>query len=297
MKIAFHILAHNNPKHLERLIKSLVSMNCIIFVHIDRNSSIDDFSNCFLENVIFIKNRIAVYWGDFSIVEATIRLLLEARKCGSAFDYHILLSGSDYPLRSGIYIEQFLRANKGKEFINIVPMPNIPAGKPISRLTFYKISPSDPKISSLARRMLVKAGAISLERNFQSVLGSMKPYAGSQWWGLTANACDLILSFVKNNPKIVEFFRHTRIPDEMFFQTILGNSSLFVNVERNFTYAIWLPGEPSPTVLSKENLISLASKMPVVLDDVYGKGEALFARKFSDNSQELIIEIDKCRLE
>ena len=81
MRIAYLILAHNTPNHLARLVRALDSPNVDFFIHVDRKSDISRFRDRLSQpNVAFLKDRIAVYWGDFSDVEATVRLIKEALK-------------------------------------------------------------------------------------------------------------------------------------------------------------------------------------------------------------------------
>src|SRR5882762_2525786 len=124
MKIAYLILGHNTPNHLGRLVRALDSPNAKIFIHIDRKSDISPFREKLTQNsVAFLEDRVNVHWGDFSDVEATIRLMKEALNCSPESDYLALLSGSDYPLRSQQYIEDFFTRNHGRQCINLVRVP------------------------------------------------------------------------------------------------------------------------------------------------------------------------------
>jgi hypothetical protein len=295
VKIAYLILAHNNPKHLLRLIRALSSSSSSFFIHIDRKSSLDDFANINGDNVYVSQERIPVYWGDFSQVEAILALLRIALTDPRRFDYFVLLSGTDYPLQSVSYIESFFERNKGKEFMNIVPMPCEAVGKPITRLTTYKPRPGDPtsKIAKFVRKLLVKIGAFQTERDYKSHLRNLVPYAGSTWWALSRGACEYILSFVASEPRIVNFFKHTVCPDESFFQTILGNSPYKARIRRNLTYTDWSSGGSSPAYITEQHLGFFTSSSPIIMDDAYGVGEVLFARKFSDQAEDIVAQIDQ----
>ena len=106
--------------------------------------------------------------------------------------------------------------------MNIVPMPCEAVGKPISRLTTYCPRPGYPtsKIVKFVRQELVKIGAFPTERDYKSYLRNLVPYAGSEWWALSREACEHIQSFVANERRVVNFFKNTHCPDESFFQTI-----------------------------------------------------------------------------
>ncbi len=152
MKIAYLITAYNNPKHINKLIKSIHTDNHDIFVHIDKKSKIKfDLPN--YDNLFIIENPIKVYWGSFTFIKALL-LLLKKSFDTDKYDYYILLSGACYPVRSNTYIEKFIKINKNKEFINIVKMPD--NGKTFDRIDYYFMSEYEKSynILHLSRRII-----------------------------------------------------------------------------------------------------------------------------------------------
>jgi hypothetical protein len=280
---------------LQRLVKALSSRSSAFFLHIDRKSNLGDFSNLNGETVYVSRERIPVYWGDFSQVEAVLILLRLALAEQIRFDYFVLLSGTDYPLQPVSYIDRFFESNSGKEFMNIVQLPCEAAGKPISRLTTYQPSPGDSQPARVMRKLLVTAGVIPAERDYKPYLRNLVPYGGSTWWALSREACEYIQRFIDNEPEVVNFFKHTICPDESFFQTIIGNSPYKARTQRNLTYADWSSGGPNPAYLTETHLEFLTATASIVLDDVYGTGEILFARKFSDEAEEIVLRLDQFR--
>lgn len=294
MKIAYLVLAHDNPRHLRRLVDALSSPSASFFIHVDRKSRGEDFAAVAGERVVLLPDRVAVHWGDFSQVEAVLALLRAAQGAPQPADYCVLLSGTDYPLQSAAYIEDFFAREAGTEFMNLVQMPCEALGKPLSRLTTYQPRPGEPLSRWVKRlkRLQVRLGLRATERDHRPHLGHLVPYGGSTWWALSAPACEHVLAFVDKEPRAVEFFRHTVCPDEMFFQTILGNSSYRNRMQRNLTYTDWSGGGASPALLSERHLALFSPGAPIVLDSGYGAGEILFARKFSDRSEELVARLD-----
>lgn len=293
MKIAYLILAHNNPQHLQRLVSALSSRSCAFFIHIDRKASLRSFSNVTGKNVFFAQERVPVYWGDFSQVEAILILLRTALADQRRFDYVVLLSGTDYPLQPVEYIEHFFAHNSGTEFINIVQMPCEAAGKPIARLTTYKQRPGDPTIRRALRNLLVKTRVTPAERDYTAYLGNLVPYGGSTWWALSREACAYIQHFVDNQPNVVHFFTHTVCPDESIFQTILGNSPYKASIQRNLTYTDWRGGGANPGYITEQHLETFAAAAPIMITNTYGTGELLFARKFSDDTEDIVLRLDQ----
>jgi hypothetical protein len=287
MKVAYLILAHNNPKLLKKAVTRLSTDDCGFFIHIDKKSRIEDFAEIRGENVFFCDRRIPVYWGEFSLVEPVLFMLRQALAVSQSYDYFALISGSDYPLRSGRYIQRFLVENRGAEFISMVKVPA--PGKPLSRINTLRY-PSHKPVRRFVTRVLAKVGLA--QRDYRKHLGNVDLYSGSQWWALTRDACVYLLEFVEHNPRFVRFFENVFAADEAFFQTILGNSSFKPHIRRNLHYNDWSAQAPHPAMINSSHVAEFEKHEKVCVDDVYGFGEVLFARKFSDKSLDLLQRID-----
>jgi hypothetical protein len=294
MTIAYLILAHANPKLIEKAIARLSYDDCGFFVHIDQKSRMEEFSRIPGGNIFFIEPRLPVYWGDFSQVDAILLLLRQSLQAPGAYDRFVLLSGSDYPLRSGKYINAFFQEHRGEEFISGVKVPNEAAGKPLSRINKFVVPQRQP-----LRRLLVRGlGKLGLaERDYRKYLGSLQPYAGSEWWALTREACQYVLQFVDSRPEVTDFFRNVCAADEAFFQTILANSEFQSRMRRNLVYDDWSARASSPAMIGADHIGFFEAHETVPLDDVYGHGEALFARKFCDGQIEFAQKVDEIILQ
>jgi hypothetical protein len=288
-RIAYLVLAHENPKHLRRLIDSLDSPAADFFVHLDRKSRTEDFAHIRGEHVHFTRRRVPVHWGDFSIVEATIQLLRDALAHSPRVERLVLISGADFPVRSARYIEEFFDRHRDEEFMHMIPMPSEEENKPLSRLTQYKARRGAARINWLIRAAFVRLGAISNERDYKAHLRSLEPFAGSQWWALSRRACEYILEFIDRERRVVKFFRHTHCPDESLFHTILGNSAFRDSMRRELTYADWSAGGPSPALISDAHLERLRDPAAARPEGA----EILFARKFSDQSSEVVARLQR----
>jgi hypothetical protein len=296
MKVAYLVLAHRNPKLLQRVVRRLSSEHCAFFVHIDQKADIRAFSGVVGDNVFFSERRVPVYWGEFSQVEATTLLIRQAVDSPASYDYFVFLQGADYPLRSSGYIEKFLEDNRGGEFINLVKMPA--PGYPFSKISKLRY-PSDRAVLRFATRALARLGLA--ERDWKKYLGELQPYSGSAWWTLSRDACEYILRFAESNPHVEKYFRNTFTSDEMFFHTILGNSPIRSRVRRSLVYADWpvsgsapgfVPGA-HPAMLTSDHIRFFETKEKIWVEDEWGPGEMLFARKFSDDSVDLLQRIDE----
>jgi Core-2/I-Branching enzyme len=293
MKIVYLIAAHHAPLHLGRLIAALSSESSTFVVHVDAKSDLGDFLHVESDNVALTRDRVSVWWGDFSQVEATLTLIRAGLDVTDPGDRLVFLSGADYPLRSAAYIERFFEQHPALEFMNLVAVPNEAAGKPLSRFTTYQPSPGRTAPSRAVRRVALGAGRRVHRRNYERALRGLAPYGGSTWWALSHEACELVVDFVGREPQIVDFFRHVICPDESFFQTIIGNSVFRERVRRNLTFVDWSAGGQNPSRLTESHLHRFARSGAHSVNDVYGSGELLFARKFGDADAGLVAELDR----
>ena len=134
MRIAYLIMTHSNPRLLKRVVQRLSTENSGFFIHVDKKVDQGEFLKVKGTNVQFLNERVPVYWGDYSQVEATLLLIREALTSNVRYDYLVQLNASDYPIRSAQYIESYFVKNRGAEFIALVKIPNNDAGKPIERI-------------------------------------------------------------------------------------------------------------------------------------------------------------------
>lgn len=300
MKIAYLILAHKHPLHLTRLISALQSEHAHIFLHIDKKA-LSMICPSVASDITLIQNTVTVNWGGFSLVQATLNLMQEAAASGE-YDYFILLSGADYPLRSNAYILRFLQRYNGKEFINLDKM--LEATKPLDRIEYFylekKFNFANPFLSKRANRCVRKINTLLhtplLKRRYPEQYAHFTLYAGSQWWALSKACVDYILQFITHNPEYVRFYKHTRVPDEMFFHTILGNSPFKEHVVGAIFYADWVTGASShpghPARITLQHLPLLSQKMAPTSNGNEEK-RPLLARKFTDGSQKVIRAIER----
>ena len=289
MKIAYLMLFHRDPGLLKRAIETLSSEASGFFIHIDRKSDLREFSTIGNDNVSFCQPRIPVYWAEFSQIEATLQLIRQALASSAHYDYFVFLQGSTYPLRSGSYIQRFLGENRGSEYMNVVKMPA--PGYPLSKITTLRY-PSDKPVRRFAARVLAKLGLA--QRDYQKKLRGLDAYSGHACWALSRGACAYMTEFAASNPQVVEYFRNTFVPEESFFHTILGNSPFRSRIRKNLVYADWSRSlGHHPAALNEDHVRFFEAQEKVWVQDEWGPGEMLFARKFSDDRWDLVDRIDR----
>lgn len=289
MKIAYLVFAYRNPELLRREIEALSTPDSFFYIHIDKKSNVNDFSGIRGSNIFFLENRVCVYWAEFSGVLAILALIDRALKSPQVCDYLVLLSGSEYPLRSKNYIHNFFQKNSGQEFMDLIAMPNNAAGKPLSHINTFRVQSRHPYLR-LVVRILSKMGIV--RRDYRKYLGGLAPYGGHTWWALTREACQYIVDFAAQNPQIRSFFENVPQPEEMFFHTILGNSKFKARVRRNLLFEDWSAGGCRPEMINNEHVARFEAEDKVQISDVWGSGEVLFARKYGDENLKVVDRID-----
>ncbi|MDT0643049.1 beta-1,6-N-acetylglucosaminyltransferase [Zunongwangia sp. F363] len=306
MEINYLILAHKNPLQVKRLITNLEDENTRFYIHVDLQTNIEEFKKSFANpHIHFLKRRFTGIWGDIGIVEATLHGMKKISRTNKK-GYCILLSGQDYPLVSKKKIKKFLQEKFPTEYITTYPMPHSGWERGgMDRLTYYKINKSNKRkhflqLSSIFDKefytpdtlgkinYLRKSGRfrelsqILKKRKFPSYI---KPFGGSQWWGLTIGTIKKILDYVEQHPDYLKYHKYTLLPDEIFFQSILmelqHKKSMKNLIDRSLTYVNWdRPSGPLPVTFEIHDFpeLKIASK------------DYLFARKFDMMANEKILD-------
>lgn len=274
--IAILILAHHNAEQLSLLIEHL-KPDFDIFVQIDKKSALDINSLPKGENVSYFK-EIAVYWGHFSQIQ-NMKFLLEQAYRTANYSHYCFISGDDLPIKSNQFIKSFLLENRDKIFMYSNPLPIKTWGfnggyDRLDRYWFMKINHRKTakilgRLSLLFQRFL----RIKLKRY------DMDYYAGSNWVNLSAAAVDYLFKFLNENPSYLKKLKYSRATDEIWIQSVLGNSSLKTNiVNYDLRYIDWTSGPDFPRTLTMEDYEKIR------------KSDALFGRKFSLQKDPKLVE-------
>ncbi|MGH3134037.1 MAG: beta-1,6-N-acetylglucosaminyltransferase [Gaiellaceae bacterium] len=260
-RIAYIVSAYHLPGQLERLLRRLAAPDVRFAVHVDRKTRRAVYEEMVERTrdleVAFLPRHVS-HWGGFGHVRATLKGIDHLVRERVPFDYAVLLTGQDYPLRSPHAIAAVLGGASGRSFMNHWALPYPPWG---DRGGLDRIQ--DWHLITYRRLHL----AVPLRRRLP--LG-LTPYGGGAYWCLSRPVVDHVHGFVHANPGYVRFFEHVLIPDELFFQTIVMNSPLRDSVENdNLRYLDW-SREPGPAVLVRDDVPALVAS------------HKLFARKFDE---------------
>lgn len=311
MKIAYLITAYGEWGHLERLVAALDAPEAGFFVHIDARSDMPrDLPERLAArarqagrgSVVFVPRR-AVWWGGWSHTAAILSLMEAAAK--HDYDYCVILSGGDYPVRSNRVIFETLAA--GGEFINAAA--GFRPDKPESRVRRYWFDGFDRRARMSPKTILFRGAELLLRG-----LGIRKRrypfeqvFSGIVWSALSMACVRYILEYARTHPRFVRFFRTAQVPEEMFFATIIGNSPFAADIRGTLTYMDWdrpsassasstssvrSASPASPQRITEEHLPRLAPGVEHFHKATGRSYERLFARKFDEGSGPVLDFID-----
>jgi core-2/I-Branching enzyme len=283
-RVAYVIMSHANPAQVLRLAQRLRSGSpdsTVVIHHDDRHSRLDDAALEALGGVELIRPSTGVRWGWASQLDVVLRCL-ERLLADVRFDWMVMLSGQDYPIRPLIDIERDLATGPYDGYVEGIPVarPAWTRGPTdqFSARYYYRYRPvRNP--GRLLRRAVTAARPLLLLRDMPwgTLLGrrcaapfspTLPCRSGSDWFSLSRRAVETVVRAARSQPELVRHYRSTVLPTESFPQTVLyAEPGLRLSGDfRRFTS--WSHGDLHPRVLRVADL-----------DEILASG-ADFARKF-----------------
>ena len=295
MNNAFLILTHRSPQQTLTMAQRIAAPNRRIFIHWDKKTILDEADPALrelraTERVEIIEDRVNVQWGSFRLIEAIFKMMRAALKHDEV-DYLHLLSIECLPVKSPAYFDKFLAASGPKEWIRTMPMPGKRTfGWGPNRYDKWHLheyfnprskAPRDVFIRNLNSALRKGQRGLKLLGIYRRYPAHLPPVQGGPaWWSLTRECCAYILKYIEENPGLVRRFRHTQLPDESFFQTIIMASPFAERVANdNLRYDFFNPGGSYAQPLTMQNADALRAQ------------NILIARKFTDESAGLLAHL------
>lgn len=281
MELAYIISAYRYPEQVARLIHRLSADSTSFFVHVDRKTEdrvFDDIVNRLRGHpAVYFLKRHTCAWGGFGHVRASLKGIAQILRTGIRFDYAILLTGQDYPIKPNREIMAFFEQHRGELFLEFFPLPNdrwenrgIVGGMERIEVWHWRLG---------TRHWRFPPGQNPLiRRRFPS---GFRPFGGSSYWCLSRDCIQYIHDFTTRNRAFTNFFKRVDVPDEIFFQTIILNSPFRpMVVNDDLRYIEWNdPTSGSPAILRVSDFANL-----VATPD-------LFARKFDARVDAKVLDL------
>ncbi len=295
MSIGFVLLTHHQPQQIDRLLAQLNKMfnyPPIVCHH--------DFDKCALsvdhlsKNIEFVRPHLKTKWGDFSIVEATIQGIKLLYELDDSPDWFILLSGSDYPIKTAQEILAKLNSNQYDAYINYEKIR-------------YKVYQENPKINLIwqklayerycglklfsipflgerpySRDLDIRIDNPFITQFFIPFTDNFSCFVGDQWFYANRRSAEYIIQFHQQNNAITSHYRRRMFADESYFQTILANAEHLKLKNDNYRYVDWSTKAAHPKTMELDDLPRLLAS------------PAHFARKFNlEVDREIFDQLDQ----
>ncbi|BFO68787.1 beta-1,6-N-acetylglucosaminyltransferase [Chryseobacterium sp. KCF3-3] len=194
------------------MFKKIYTRDQFYLIHIDKKAKQEFIEEIQLYIIhfpnVYILDSMNIVSGGFNIVQAELNAMEFLLNVSKEWDYFINLSGEDYPLKSQNIIRKFLTTNKGRNYLFYYDQK------------FYR----PDTLQRIQNHFTELAYVISSFIYKRSFMKDVIPYIGGKWFMFTRETC----LFLTNNKTVMDFedyYLHTFLPADSFFQTVLMNTS------------------------------------------------------------------------
>ena len=293
--IHYLLLCHKNFNQVQLLIDKLKTKNSKIYIHVDWK--VRNFPK--FKNATLIKNRVKTNWWWFSQIKTEVNWVKEIYPNMKEWDHLVIISWQCRPIKKMDYIENYINKLWNKSCLNY----EIATKEIIMRVDRYYFNDLDLHMPHLDK-LLYYIFVVKLWHNLywmkvpiiniilssivnkifkrrKELLSKYKLYKWDNWIIISYKHIKWSIEFL-NSKKWKEFynlFKYSSCADELFFQTLLKNSS-FKNEIRN--EKMWYTKRPKNS-----------SSPYIITQDFYDelkKSDKMFARKFDINVDWKIVE-------
>lgn len=263
--VAYLILSYTLPELVARLVTTLRAGDGVVVVHHD-----DRRSALGAVDALRVEPPSPIEWGHGSQLAAVLRCLRWVRERVD-FEWLVLLSGQDYPIRPVREIEAELRAADVDAFIQIAPVAPLRLRRAgvdeFARRYRYRWARVPGRVASVAAHAHPLVQVRRLPSGAYAGIPArppLPPYHGSDWFTLSRRAVDAVLAAPPGH------FLRTIVPTEAFVHTVLASSGLRLRDDNRRHMVFDPPSSANPRVLGLPDL-----------DAALASG-GQFARKFAD---------------
>jgi hypothetical protein len=291
IRVCYHMQTHTGPAQVARLVEVIKEGSPAGVVLISHDATGPPLDVPRLEALpgVHVLTGPGGY-GDFSHVDRYFGAVDWLDAHGVEFDWLENITGQDYPLRPITDIERTLACSDLDGFLQYAPVfpARTPPGADWGAGPDYRLcAPFDAAMRYEYRhwrvgrptrakkrwlrplmavdwmqpwvRVSLDFSTIGLRRRDTVFNDNFICYGGSFFCSLSARAARYARKFTQDNPDIVEFFRATLAPDEVFLQTVLVNSGEFRLAPERKRYIDYSSGKVHPKTLGVADLDAMLS--------------------------------------
>lgn len=277
VKLGVVMLCHDELHLAARMVRVWAEGGAAVSIHIDSRASqieVDkmqsDLSD--LGEVVFCRRR-PCEWGMYGLVEATqdaATMLLER------FDnvtHVMLVSGSCLPLRPVADLVAFLSRHPRRDFIESVTAEDV--GWTVGGLNEERFNFRFPFSFRRHRTLFDSYVALQRKVKFQRrIPAGLVPHLGSQWWCLTRQTIEAILTDPRR-PEFDRYFSKVWVPDESYFQTLARRHSVQIE-SRSLTLAKF-DGQGKPYIFYDDHRQMLEESGCFVARKIWPRARGLYS--------------------
>lgn len=187
--------------------------------------------------------------GRFGVIDGLISAMRWLEKQPQSYDWLMVLSGQDYPIRPLRELEAELAASdydgyfhhfEALDAAGALAPPMVWSQQEVDdRYMFdYAVLKEQPTtldraLLKIPRLLSERTSGYRLHTGFAIMVGKrvrqtpftrdFKLYGGNYWMTINRKAVQSVLSFIDEHPDIVHYFRGVIVPEEAFLQTVLAN--------------------------------------------------------------------------
>ncbi len=245
MKLAYLLMVHKNAADVARLLETVQDGQNYVAIHVDKKSGkafrgeIEKLAANH-PNTRLIPSRSCV-WCGWSLAQVALDGMQFFLDWADDWDFYFNLSGQDCALQTQEEMRDYLRANRGANFLGSIPLARWKRGMKL--IKYYNLE--------IPLKAIYRPVPTFIPRRF---LTDVVPHHGSAWHTLNREFC----KYVTSSPEVdrfKKFYRFALIPEEMFFQTVLLNSSFSPTWNPgNLRYIPKFPGKSHPRILTMHDL-------------------------------------------
>jgi Core-2/I-Branching enzyme len=287
--IGFVLLTHNNPQQALRLVNILNSMfdRPPIAWHHDFTLSPLPFESI-TKNISLVCPHIRTGWAKFSLIDATIMALDLLFKAPDPPDWFVLLSGSDYPIKSANTIIHDLSRSEFDVHMHHEKITFNSYERDWQRLCYDRYCATLVRLPAINRRLRPIWRTITLRhpvflRRETPFSSDLSCFAGEHWFSANRPAAEYLIEYHRTKTALSNHYRardvYTVVPEESYYHTILCNAPFRIS-QNNWRYIDWShnSGAAHPKTLTIEDLPKMR------------ESTAHFARKFHADTDQVILD-------
>lgn len=261
--VGFLLVTHNRPAQTLRLVDRLARLYgpAPVVIHHDQSQSRLDPRDL-PAHVHVLEDWVKTRWGDWGVVEGTLRGLRRMLGRPDSPDWTVLLSGADYPVARPERVLADLAAETADVRIDCRRAPPPEACDAFWRgiRTRYGRGPLRPRPwlpKALHWRTIPGTRLLS---PFRGARGERTPlYFGSQWFTIGRRAAEAAVAGPRTHRRLTAFMRFAELPDEAYVHNVVATTPGLTLSPRHARFIKWNAGKPNPETLTSADLPAMLS--------------------------------------